>query len=122
MFESRMAIYAATAPVALRRAFDGLAAAAREQLGHDPKSGALFLFVNTAGKRASLCSPPSHAWQAQSLRILQIREIAGATLDNCSYTYPDRFGLESGDRDLPRSRGHDLSGGEHAVPYEAVDR
>jgi transposase len=51
MLPSRMAIYAATAPIDLRRAFDGLAAAAREQLGHDPKSGALFLFVNKAGDR-----------------------------------------------------------------------
>ncbi len=51
MFSSRMAIYAATEPIDLRRAFDGLAAAAREQLGHDPKSGALFLFVNRAGDR-----------------------------------------------------------------------
>jgi transposase len=51
MLHSRMAIYAATAPIDLRRAFDGLAAAAREQLGHDPKSGALFLFVNKAGDR-----------------------------------------------------------------------
>jgi transposase len=51
MFAARTAIYAATAPVDLRRAFDGLAAAAREQLGHDPKSGALFLFVNKAGDR-----------------------------------------------------------------------
>jgi len=37
MLNSRMAIYAATAPIDLRRAFDGLAAAAREELGHDPK-------------------------------------------------------------------------------------
>lgn len=51
MLHSRMAIYAATEPIDLRRAFDGLAAAAREQLGHDPKSGALFLFVNRAGDR-----------------------------------------------------------------------
>jgi transposase len=51
MLNSRMAIYAATAPIDLRRAFDGLAAAAREELGHDPKSGALFLFVNKAGDR-----------------------------------------------------------------------
>ena len=50
-FAPRTAIYAATAPIDLRRAFDGLAAAAREQLGHDPKSGALFLFVNKAGDR-----------------------------------------------------------------------
>jgi transposase len=51
MLPSRMAIFAATAPLDLRRSFDGLAAAAREQLGHDPKSGALFLFVNKAGDR-----------------------------------------------------------------------
>jgi transposase len=51
MLPTRMAIYAATAPIDLRRAFDGLAAAAREQLGHDPKSGALFLFVNKTGDR-----------------------------------------------------------------------
>ncbi|HTV19845.1 MAG TPA: IS66 family insertion sequence element accessory protein TnpB [Polyangiaceae bacterium] len=50
-FATKMAIYAATSPVDLRRSFDGLAAATREQLGHDPKSGALFLFVNRAGDR-----------------------------------------------------------------------
>ncbi len=51
MLLPRMAIYAATAPIDLRRSFDGLAAAAKESLGHDPKSGALFLFVNKAGNR-----------------------------------------------------------------------
>lgn len=51
MFSARMTIYAATSAIDLRRSFDGLAAAAREQLGHDPKSGALFLFVNRAGDR-----------------------------------------------------------------------
>jgi transposase len=51
MLPAKMAIYAATSPVDLRRSFDGLAAAAQEALGHDPKSGALFLFVNKAGNR-----------------------------------------------------------------------
>jgi hypothetical protein len=50
MFSPRMAIYAATAPVDLRRAFDSLAPAAREQLGHDPKSGALLLFRQPGGR------------------------------------------------------------------------
>ena len=34
----------------MRRSFDGLALAAQQQLGQDPQSGALFVFV---GKRAS---------------------------------------------------------------------
>lgn len=51
MLALRMSIFASTTPIDLRRSFDGLAAAAREQLGHDPKSGALFLFVNKAGDR-----------------------------------------------------------------------
>jgi transposase len=51
MLAMRMSIFAATSPIDLRRSFDGLAAAAREQLGHAPKSGALFLFVNKAGDR-----------------------------------------------------------------------
>lgn len=48
---SKMPIYCATTPVDLRRSFDGLAAAAREVLSKDPRSGALFLFVNKAGDR-----------------------------------------------------------------------
>jgi transposase len=46
-----MPIYCATTPVDLRRSFDGLAASAKEALGKDPRSGALFLFVNKAGNR-----------------------------------------------------------------------
>jgi len=51
MLSSKMPIYCATSPVDLRRSFDGLAAAAKEVLGKDPRSGALFLFVNKAGNR-----------------------------------------------------------------------
>ena len=51
MVPAKMPIYCATAPVDLRRSFDGLAAAARDVLGKDPRSGALFLFVNKAGDR-----------------------------------------------------------------------
>jgi transposase len=48
---ARVAIYAAVAPIDLRRSFDGLAAAARDTLGDDPRSGALFLFFNRARDR-----------------------------------------------------------------------
>jgi hypothetical protein len=34
-----------------------MAAAAREEFGHDPKNGALFLFVNKAEQRTSFRSP-----------------------------------------------------------------
>jgi len=51
MLPAKMPIYCATTPVDLRRSFDGLAAAAKEVLGKDPRSGALFLFVNKAGNR-----------------------------------------------------------------------
>lgn len=51
MIATKMPIYCATAPVDLRRSFDGLAAAAKETLSKDPQSGALFLFVNKSGNR-----------------------------------------------------------------------
>jgi transposase len=51
MLPAKMPIYCATSPVDLRRSFDGLAAASQEVLGKDPRSGALFLFVNKAGNR-----------------------------------------------------------------------
>ena len=51
MIATKMPIYCATTPVDLRRSFDGLAAEAKETLGKDPRSGALFLFVNKTGNR-----------------------------------------------------------------------
>jgi transposase len=51
MIPTRMAIYAATEPLDMRRSFDGLAAAARDVLGRDPSGGALFLFVNRSKDR-----------------------------------------------------------------------
>jgi len=54
MLPRSMPIFVATAPIELRRSFDGLAAAAREQLGRDPRRGALFLFFNKAQDRVKL--------------------------------------------------------------------
>jgi transposase len=51
MFSAKTAIYCATSPVDLRRSFDGLAAAAKDAMAKDPRSGALFLFVNKSGDR-----------------------------------------------------------------------
>ena len=39
-------IYVATQPVRLNRSFDGLSNVVREQLGRDPLSGHVFVFIN----------------------------------------------------------------------------
>jgi len=47
-------IFAAATPVDMRRGFIGLAEAAREQLGQDPQSGALYVFANKRRDRLKL--------------------------------------------------------------------
>ena len=42
-------IWVATAPVDMRKSFDGLMEVVRSFLGHDPLSGSLFVFRNRAG-------------------------------------------------------------------------
>jgi len=46
MIPAHVRIFVCTAPVDFRRGFDGLALAARERLGEDPRAGGLFLFTN----------------------------------------------------------------------------
>jgi transposase len=48
MLPAMVRIFVCTTPQDMRRSFDRLALAARELLGQDPQSGALFVFV---GKR-----------------------------------------------------------------------
>lgn len=48
MLPSSVRIFVCTTPQDMRRSFDGLAQAAKEVVGEDPQSGALFVFV---GKR-----------------------------------------------------------------------
>jgi transposase len=51
MIPSSVRIFVCTEPQDMRRSFDALALAARERLGHDPRSGALFCFVNKRANR-----------------------------------------------------------------------
>ncbi|MEZ4226692.1 MAG: IS66 family insertion sequence element accessory protein TnpB [Polyangiaceae bacterium] len=44
-------IFVCPEPQDMRRSFDGLALAAREHLGEDPQSGALFAFINKRKNR-----------------------------------------------------------------------
>ncbi len=54
MIPAGVRIFAAAAPVDMRRGFIGLAEAAREQLGHDPQSGVLLVFANKRRDRLKL--------------------------------------------------------------------
>jgi len=47
-------IFVCNHPQDMRRSFDALAQAAREQLGEDPESGALFVFVNKKRNRTKV--------------------------------------------------------------------
>lgn len=47
-------VFAATKPTDLRKSFDTLARVASEELGRDPVSGDMFLFVNRACNRAKV--------------------------------------------------------------------
>ena len=51
MLPASVRIFVATQPQDMRRSFDRLALCAREVLGQDPQSGALFVFVGRRAKR-----------------------------------------------------------------------
>lgn len=51
MIPSSVRIFVCTQPQDMRRSFDGLALAAQQQLGEDPRGGALFCFVNKRANR-----------------------------------------------------------------------
>ena len=46
MIPAHVRIFLCTQPIDFRRGFDGLALAARERLGEDPRAGGLFVFPN----------------------------------------------------------------------------
>jgi len=47
-------VWIATAPVDMRKSFDGLAEVVRTFLGHDPLSGSLFVFRNKSSQRLKI--------------------------------------------------------------------
>jgi transposase len=47
-------IFVCTQPVDMRRSFDGLALAARERAGLDPRDGGLYVFANKRANRLKL--------------------------------------------------------------------
>ncbi len=51
MIPTSVRIFVCTEPQDMRRSFDGLSVAVQQLLGHDPQSGALFVFVNRRGNQ-----------------------------------------------------------------------
>ncbi len=53
-FPHSIRIFVAVAPVDMRKQYDGLWAAAQQQLGEEPKQGAVFCFTNRGRTRLKL--------------------------------------------------------------------
>lgn len=53
-FHAQLKVFVATVPCDLRMSFNGLWNAAQQQLGEDPKSGALFAFTNRRRNRIKI--------------------------------------------------------------------
>lgn len=54
MLPPSLRIFVCTTPQDMRRSFDGLAALVDQLLGHDPRSGALYVFVNKRANRVKV--------------------------------------------------------------------
>jgi transposase len=54
MLPASVRIFVCTVPQDMRRSFDALAQATAQLLGEDPRSGALFVFVNKRSTRAKV--------------------------------------------------------------------
>jgi len=70
-------VWVATAPVDMRKSFDGLAEVVRAFLGHDPLSGSLFVFRNRSSQRVKVLW-----WDKNGLAIYYKR------LDKGTFAFP----------------------------------
>ena len=61
-FHSHLKVFLATAPCDLRASFTGLWAAAQQQLGEDPKSGALLFLATDAATGSRSCTSTERAF------------------------------------------------------------
>lgn len=65
MIPSSVRIFVCIEPQDMRRSFDGLALAARQLLGQDPRSGAMFVFTNRRGRQLRVLW-----WEASGYTLL----------------------------------------------------
>lgn len=73
-----VSVWLATAPVDMRRSFDGLAEHVRVFLGHDPLCGSMFVFRNKNAQRAKILW-----WDKDGLAIYYKR------LERGTFQFPD---------------------------------
>lgn len=69
----KVRVWLATKPVDFRKGHDGLSAVVREKLGHDPFSGAVFIFRSKRGDRLKLL-----VWDQTGLVMIYKRLEGGA--------------------------------------------
>jgi len=91
MIPASVRIFVCTEPQDLRRSFDGLALAARERLGEDPQSGALFCPIR--GGIAPIRRGPRPDWTAGPLS-----DVAGMQLSSSPGRFPTPGPLQVGSR------------------------
>jgi hypothetical protein len=100
-FPPAVRIWLGTAPVDLRRSFDGLAEQVRQHLNNDPLSGHIFVFRNKRGDRVKLLY-----WDEDGYVIVYKRLEAGVSLAS--------HGGGPGQRDAARG-GTGYAAGRHRL-------
>ena len=98
-FPHSIRIYVALEPVDMRKHYDGLWAAAQEQLSEDPKHGAVFVFTNRERTRLKLLY-----WDGTGVWVLAKR------LEQGRFSWPEPSAAQAraragGPRAVDRRRG-----------------
>jgi transposase len=75
-------VLVATKPVDFRRGADSLVALVREQLGHDPFSGTIFVFRSKRGQRSTFCIPFSFCDGRLSLASVVRTDVVGLAVSS----------------------------------------
>lgn len=110
-------VFLATAPTDLRKAFDGLAALVRQDLGQDPLSGSLYVFCNRRRDRIKiLIWEPGGYWLC--IRRLEVGTFRWPKADApCARYSREELTLLLGGIDLARTqkrKWHQREGAENS--------
>lgn len=69
MIDSAGKVWVATTPIDMRKSFDTLAAVVEKFLGHDPRSGQLFVFRNKGGQLVKILWWDRQGWAIYYQRL-----------------------------------------------------